>query len=78
MVYIKFIISLIIGFIFIKPLNSKIFILLFFSLTFIFVVMTKPKTAGTLWCFSAAILAPVLAIGNYYIIKNLKNSQITS
>lgn len=61
---------------YIKPINSKICITAFFTLTLIFSAILKPKNVGTIWCFSSAILAPVLVTVNYYLIKNLNSSDI--
>jgi hypothetical protein len=66
----------IIGLIFIKPLKSKIYILSLFSISFLLSYILFPKNVGSFWCFVAAILAPILVIGNYYIIKEADDKHI--
>lgn len=72
----SYFICMIIVMLFIKPFNSQLCIILFFTLTLIFSTIFKPKNVGTIWCFSSAILAPVLVIVNYYLIKNLNSTDI--
>jgi hypothetical protein len=69
-----YIISFIIIVIYIKPIKSKLWLTSLFTITLIFTIIFNPKVIGSMWCFSAAILAPLLVIVNYYIIKN-ENSQ---
>jgi hypothetical protein len=71
-----YIISLIIVIFWIKPLRSQLFVGGLFTLTFIISVIVMPKVIGSLWCFSTAILAPILVLGNYYIIRGLPNNEI--
>jgi hypothetical protein len=73
---ITFIMFVIIGLIFIKPLKSKIYILSLFSISFLLSYILFPKNVGSFWCFVAAILAPILVIGNYYIIKEADDKHI--
>jgi hypothetical protein len=62
-----FIISLVFLCVYIKPIKSKVFMAVFFVLTLAIFIIRNPRSYGTLWCFSSAILAPLLVIGNYYI-----------
>jgi hypothetical protein len=73
---IGFAISFIILLVYIKPVYSRIWISLVFVLTFIFMYIFKPKTIGSLWCFSTAILAPLIVIVNYILIKNENSVNI--
>jgi hypothetical protein len=73
---IAFIFFVVIGLIFIKPVKSKIFILSLFSISFLLSSILFPKNVGSFWCFVAAILAPILVISNYYIIRKEDNENI--
>ena len=65
-----FIISLIIFYLYIPNLSSKIFLTSVFTITLIFSLINFPVTNGSLWCFSAAILAPFIVIVNNKLINN--------
>ena len=65
----SYIISLILLFIYIRPLNSMIWLGAMFTITFIYMLVFNKKVVGSLWCFSTAILAPILVIVNYFLIK---------
>ena len=71
-----FIISLIFLFTYIKPLNSKIWLSFIFISTFIYMLIFNKTVVGSLWCFSTAILAPLIVIVNYFIIKNMNSADI--
>lgn len=71
-----FMLSLIILWVWIKPLGSKIWASSIFVSTLITVAIVMPKVTGSIWCFSAAVLAPVLVIGNYLIIRNTPSSKL--
>lgn len=60
---ISFVISLIFLFVYIKPLKSKIFISTMYTLALIVSFVLYPKNGGTVWCFSSAVLAPIVVIG---------------
>ena len=72
----SFIISLIFLILYIKPLNSKILLISIFSLTFLYTLIYNRKVIGSLWCFSTSILAPLIVIVNYFIIKNENSNNI--
>jgi len=72
----SFIISLIILICFIKPLNLKIWLILIFGLTFIYYNIFNRQVVGSLWCFSAAILAPLIVLISYFIIKDMNSKDI--
>ena len=73
-----YVISLIILIVYIKPIHSKIWISSVFILTLIASGIFNPKVIGSVWCFSAAIAAPILVIVNYFLIKNQNSSDILS
>jgi hypothetical protein len=65
----SFIISLIFCMIYINPLSSKLFLSSLFSITFIISLFYDSKKVGSIWCFSTAILSPIIVIINYYLIN---------
>jgi hypothetical protein len=67
--YGSFIISLIFMVIYLSPLKSKIFLGSFFTITFILSLTIYPVSVGSVWCFSTAILAPLVVLGNYYFMN---------
>jgi uncharacterized membrane protein len=69
-------ISIILLIIWIKPKKSKIIGLVFFSLTLLLTVFIYPKTTGSVWCWSTSALAPILVFVNYYMIRNMNNSEL--
>ena len=72
----SFIISSIFLGIYIKPLKSKIWLMSVFSLTFLYMIIFNRQVIGSLWCFSTAILAPLIVIVNYFFIKNENSNNI--
>ena len=71
-----FIISLIIMCFYVEPLNpSAIIIGTFFAVTYLgtYFISRINNTFGSLWCWSTAILAPVLVFLNWYFTKDLKD-----
>ena len=68
--------SLGILFFWIKPQGTKIWLSTMFISTLIGVALLRPKVTGSIWCFSAAILAPLLVGVNYLIIRNKSNLAI--
>ena len=72
-----FILAIIFVIFYVKPLDTQIFIILTFVISLCLVNVFFPKkTVGSVWCFAAAILAPILVIGNYLIIRDKNNSDI--
>jgi hypothetical protein len=72
-----FILAIIFIIFYIKPVSTQIFIGLIFVTSFFVIMLFFPiKSLGSVWCFSAAILAPILVIGNYLIIRDKNNSEI--
>jgi hypothetical protein len=69
-------ISCIILLVFIKPTKSKIWLGLVFSVSLIVSYIFNPKVIGSIWCFNTAIIAPILVIVNYMLIKNLNSTDI--
>jgi len=68
-----YIISVILMLLYIKPMESKILIGSVFTLTFIGTGIINPKVIGSVWCFSAAIISPILVYVNYLLIKDHQN-----
>jgi len=71
-----FLISMIILVGWIKPVSSKIFLAIMFTGIFIFSAIMMPKVVGSIFCFSTAILTPLLVFGNYILIRNSENNDI--
>lgn len=69
----SFILSLILMAIYVKPLGSKIFISGMFILSLIITYLLFPKSVGTMWCFTCAIISIILVFGNWIIIRNKKD-----
>jgi hypothetical protein len=70
------IMTLIIIIIYFKPFSSKMLSCFFIISTFFFSFIFLRNVIGSIWCFSAAILAPVLVLFNYFIIKNMSDLDI--
>jgi hypothetical protein len=74
-----YIISVILLYIYIKPFYSKIFIIGIFTLTLLVSYMLDyNKAIGSFWCWSAAILAPVIVIINTLLIKKYGGRRVIS
>lgn len=73
---IGYILSFIFLLIYIKPSNSKIWIASVFTLTLICTFIFNPKVIGSVWCFSTAIIAPILVFVNFLLIKNKNSNNI--
>ena len=59
----SFTISLIFLIFYIEPMKVKIFLGVIFSALFIASSLIFPKTVGSVWCFSTAVMAPVIVAG---------------
>lgn len=70
----SYILSLILLILYIRPWQSQLFLASMFTVTLIVTAIWVPRSVGSVWCFSAAILAPVLVLGNYLIIRNNPNA----
>lgn len=64
---VSFILSLVILFVYVTPLQNKLFLGISFSLLLAISAAFNPKTVGSVWCFSTAIFAPLIAIVNNFI-----------
>lgn len=71
----SYIISLILLFIYVRPIvPSALFAFLFFTLTWVTTFfMGKHPVQGSFWCWSTAILSPLIVIANYLFIRNMPN-----
>lgn len=67
----SFILSIILIGIYMKPLYSKLFVIgiLFLLLIISFAVYPKSGAISSFWCFISAILAPLIVISNYLILR---------
>jgi hypothetical protein len=63
---------------YVRPINSGVFIFASFVISFIVSSRIYPKSVGSFWCFTAAILAPILVLVNYLIIRQLPDSKIVT
>ena len=72
----SYILTLIIVFIWIKPVQSKVVLLFIFTLTFILTYIIYPKTTGSVWCWSTSFIAPVIVLIGWVVIRKLPNSQV--
>lgn len=51
------------------PVASKMFLGVVFSALFIGSGIIAPKSVGSVWCFSTAIMAPILVLVNYALVR---------
>lgn len=73
------IISAILIYLYVKPFFSKIYIIGIFALTLLGVSMLDYNDAiGSFWCWSTAILAPLIVLINTLIIKNSGKGKVIS
>ena len=73
------IISAILIYLYVKPLYSKIYIIGIFTLTLLGVSMLDYNNAiGSFWCWSTAILAPLIVLANTLIIRNSGKGRVIS
>lgn len=67
----SFVISIVLVICYIKPKTSLLLFLSVYILSFLFLMFSTNKSMfGSLWCFSAAVLAPIIVLLNYFIIRN--------
>lgn len=50
-----------------SSMKSKFFIPFMFTITLVLSTMFFPKNIGSMWCFLSAITAPVIVLGNYFM-----------
>jgi len=75
--FFSFIISLLILLFYIKPLSTKIWLASVFTVTFLFTLfLMKANVVGSVWCFSTAILAPVIGIVGYFLIREKNKKDV--
>lgn len=71
---ISFVISMLITYFYIHPLKLKLWLMGVFTITFmISLLFVSEKAVGSIWCFSTALLAPVISIGGYLLTRNETN-----
>jgi hypothetical protein len=71
-----FIICIIFCILFCKPFSAVAFAGLVFILSFGICYLIFPYTVGSFWCIAAAFLAPLIVTVNYFIVKDLPNSEV--
>lgn len=71
-----FLITCIIFFIYVKPVATKVFLSCVFGLTFVASLIFFKNTVSTIWCFSAAILAPMIAVFGWLLIRDKSSYDI--
>jgi len=64
---ISYVISLIILILYVGSVKVKIFLAAIFTVLFIASILIFPKTVGSVWCFSTAIMAPIIVIGTWLV-----------
>ena len=69
---ISFLLSILILTYYIYPKSSLMLIVLSFIITYVLFIHIFKQDNGSVWCFSAAVLAPVLVLINGYLIKDVK------
>ena len=63
--------------VFVKPLKLKIWLGSIFTGTLLFTMLfVKSKVLGSMWCFSTAIMAPIIAGVGYFLTRNVPSSEI--
>lgn len=69
--YYSFILSFIILVIYIYPVQQKIWFMSAFSIILFFsYLFVNSSTIGSVWCFSTAVMAPIISSIGYFLIKN--------
>jgi hypothetical protein len=63
----SFLVSIVFCILYVKPLKSIIFINSVFLITFFLSFFVSKNGSSSVWCFSAAILAPLLVLINSYL-----------
>ena len=72
----SYLLSLVIMILYTKPRGSKIVFIVFFSTLFALSAFVFPRTVGSVWCFSTAILAPLVVLVNYLVIRKQASKNI--
>ena len=61
---------------FCRPVSAMLFAGLVFAISFGICYLIFPYTVGSFWCIAAAFLAPLIVGVNYFIVKDLSNSEV--
>jgi hypothetical protein len=70
-------VSIILALIWIRPAWTKVILTVMFVLIFILSTLaTTPAGVGSLFCWATAILAPVIVLVNYFIIRKVPNRDL--
>lgn len=73
-----FLISLTLMIVYMKPTKSKVVVASFYALSFLMSYVVYPNTVGSVWCFFAAIMVPLLVIVNSMVLKDIPSQDIFS
>jgi hypothetical protein len=69
--FMSYVVSIIIMAFYVKPMNSKILFLIFFTLTLVVTFLIYPNTMGSVWCWSTSFMAPCIVLIKLQIIYYL-------
>jgi hypothetical protein len=72
----SFLIIFLCFFCWLKPLKAGMIIYLCFVFTLIMSFIIYPKTVGSIWCWIASFLAPLVVLIGYFIIRNTPSDSI--
>jgi len=72
----SYILSMIIVLIWIKPNMSKLVFFLIFTLTFVGTYVIYPKTVGSVWCWLASFISPLIVLAGWGVVRGMPNSDI--
>ena len=75
----SFVISLLLFVMYIKPYSVQLLLIGVFSISFLMIALLDyNKAIGSFWCWSTAVLAPLIVLINTYIIKKYGNKNVIS
>lgn len=72
----SYVISITLMILYVKPADTKILMLTFFSMLFAVTFLIFPRTVGSVWCWSTSFCAPVIVILNYLLIRHRTTGNI--
>jgi hypothetical protein len=75
--WVSFLVSMAIMLIWLRPLSLEIWYVFLFAITAYLATQNQTReTQGSTWCYTTALIAPLVAIGGHFIIRKLPNSAI--
>ena len=72
----SYLLSLAILGIWVKPRSTQWFLLMMYSISFVVMRFIYKYTIGSIWCWSTSVLAPIIVLVNYVLIRNVSSSKI--